>query len=177
MAIQKGSGLVVDEWTDLSRGANDDVIVTDIRRRGEKITRIVNIYDQRDTQSGERQARKLNWQRVLLQGATVLTGDINAHRSRWDPRCDVQRNAAFWEDAIDENGMEVGNDGQPTHYWTREDHQGKWVVDLMLVNRPISRWLILPDDHAARSDNDVIEWEVEAERQEEADHERVVGWN
>jgi len=31
-AIQKGSGLVVDERTDLSRGANDDVIATDVRR-------------------------------------------------------------------------------------------------------------------------------------------------
>jgi len=44
---------VVDERTVSSRGANDDVIVTDVRRRGENITRIVNIYDQRETQSGE----------------------------------------------------------------------------------------------------------------------------
>jgi len=46
MAIRKGSGLVVDEWTDLSKGANPDVTVTDVRRRrGEKIITIVNIYD------------------------------------------------------------------------------------------------------------------------------------
>jgi len=51
-AMRKGSGLVVDEQTDLSRGANDDVIPTDIRRRGQKITRIVNVSDQRDGQSG-----------------------------------------------------------------------------------------------------------------------------
>jgi hypothetical protein len=43
-AIRKGTGLVVDERTDLSRGANDDGIATDIRRRGEKITSLVNIY-------------------------------------------------------------------------------------------------------------------------------------
>jgi hypothetical protein len=48
-AIGKGTGLVVDERTDVSRGANDDIIVTDLRSKGEKITRIVNIYDQRDT--------------------------------------------------------------------------------------------------------------------------------
>jgi hypothetical protein len=71
-AIRRGSGLVVDERTDLSRGANDDVIATDVRRRGEKITRIVNVYDQRDGQSGERPAQKLNWQRVIRQGGTVL---------------------------------------------------------------------------------------------------------
>jgi hypothetical protein len=43
MAIWMGSGLVVDKWADLSRGANDDVMVIDVRRRGRKITRIVNI--------------------------------------------------------------------------------------------------------------------------------------
>jgi len=52
--IRRGSGLVVDERTDSSRGANDDDIVTDIRSRGETITWIVNVYDQKDTQSGER---------------------------------------------------------------------------------------------------------------------------
>jgi hypothetical protein len=49
--IQRGSGLVVDERTDLSTGANEDVIATDVRRRGERITRIVNVYDQKNTHS------------------------------------------------------------------------------------------------------------------------------
>jgi hypothetical protein len=31
----------------------------------------------------------------------------------------VQPDAAFWEEVTDENGLEVGNDAQPTHYWTR----------------------------------------------------------
>jgi len=53
-AIQGWSGLVVDERTDLGRGANNDVIVTDVRRRGETIIKVINIYDQKDTQSGER---------------------------------------------------------------------------------------------------------------------------
>lgn len=52
-AVHKGSGLATDEQTDLSRGANDDVIVTDVNRRGEKMMRIINIYDQRDAQTGE----------------------------------------------------------------------------------------------------------------------------
>jgi hypothetical protein len=46
---------------DMRKGANDDVIVTDVRTRGEKVTRIVNIYDQKDMQLGERPARKLRW--------------------------------------------------------------------------------------------------------------------
>jgi hypothetical protein len=58
--MRKGSGQVGDQWTDLSRGANEDVIPTDVRRSGEKITRIVNVSDQRDGQSGERPAQMLN---------------------------------------------------------------------------------------------------------------------
>ena len=176
-AIRRGSGLVVDERTDLSIGANADVIATDIRRRGERITRIVNIYDQKTTNSGERPARKLNWQRVIRQGGTVLAGDFNAQSKRWDPRCQVQRDAVFWEDVIDENGLEIGNDGRPTDHWTREDQEGESVIDLTLANRPIIKWTILADDHATGSEHEVIEWEVGVDRQAEADHERVVGWN
>jgi hypothetical protein len=51
--IRNGSGLVVDELKDLSSGANDDVIASDIRRRGERITKIVNISDEK-TRSCER---------------------------------------------------------------------------------------------------------------------------
>jgi hypothetical protein len=86
-AIRKGSGLVVDELMHLSRGTHDDVIFTDVRRRGEKITRIANVYDQRDMQSGERQAQKVHWPSVIRQGGSVLAEDFNAHSSRWDPRC------------------------------------------------------------------------------------------
>jgi hypothetical protein len=178
-AILKGSGLVVEERTDLSRGANNDVIATDIRRRGEKVTRIVNIYDQKDSQSGERErlARKRNWQRVIWQGGTVVAGDFNAHSKRWDPRCLVQWDAAFWEDVMDENGLEIGNDGRPTDYWTREDREGESVIELTLSNRPIIKWTILAEDPTTGSNHEVIEWEVGVDRQEEADYERVVGWN
>jgi GTPase SAR1 family protein len=39
------------------------------------------------------------------------------------------------------------------------------------------KWVILADNHATGSDHVVIEWEVEVDRQEEADHKRVVVWN
>ena len=72
---------------------------------------------------------------------------------------------------IEENGLEIGNDGRATEHWTREGHEGESVIDLTLANRPITMWAILADDH------EVIEWEVEADRQEEAKHERVAVWN
>jgi hypothetical protein len=78
-AIWRGSGLVVDVRTDLTRGAKEDVIATDVRRRGERITRNVNVYDQKNTHSGERPPRKLDWRRVIRHGSTVVAGDFNAH--------------------------------------------------------------------------------------------------
>jgi len=137
--------------------------------------RIVNMYYQRDTQSAARLTRKLHWQRVMRQRTTDLAGDFNAPSSRWDPRCQVQWNDALCAEVIDKNGLEVGNDGQPTHYWTREDHDGESVIGLTLANRPITKWFILEDDHTTGSDHNVIQWEVEADRQEVTDHERVVG--
>jgi len=56
-AIRRGSILVVDERTDLSRGAHEDAIATDVRRKGERIMRIVNVYDQR-TRIRERDGRE-----------------------------------------------------------------------------------------------------------------------
>ena len=176
MAIRRGSSLVVNKRMDLSRVGNDDVIATDVRRREERITMIVNVYDQKDTQSGERPVRMLNRQRVIRKGGTVLDGDFNAQSSRWHPRCQVQRNATFWEDVIHENGLEMGYDGTVTHHWTREGHEGKSVFDLTLPNGPISKWSILADNHPTGTDHKVMQREVEADRQEEADHERLVGW-
>ena len=106
---------MVDERTDCSRGANDDDITTDVRRRGEKILRMVNVYDQPCGQSGERErpGRKLNWQIVITPTGTILTGEFNTHCTQWDPRCQVQRNAAFWDDVIDENGLEISVVNRP----------------------------------------------------------------
>jgi len=96
-AVHKGSRLATDKPTDLSRGANDDVMVTDVKRRGEKITWIINVYNQRDVQTGERRVRKLNWYRAMRQGGgTIIAGDMNAHSRGWDPRCREQRNATIW---------------------------------------------------------------------------------
>ena len=89
----------------------------------------------------------------------------------------MQGAAAFWEGVSEEKRLEIGNDGWPTHQWTREAQDGESVIDLMLANRPIVKWTIMTDDHTTGSDHEVIQWEVGVERQEEADDERVVGLN
>jgi len=78
---------------------------------------------------------------------------------------------------IEENGLEIGNNGQSTHHWEREGLEGKLVIDKTLANRPITKWSIRANDHATESNHEVITWVVEVARQEEVDHERVVGWN
>jgi hypothetical protein len=90
----------------------------------------------------------------------------------------VQRDAGFWEDVIDQNGLEIGKDGEATQHWTREGHEGESVIDLMLPNRPITKCSTLANDNQATGpDHELIEWEVEVDRQEKAGHERIVGWN
>jgi len=130
MAIRKGSGLLVEQRTGSNWGANDNVIVTDVSRSGENIPRIVNIDDRRDTQSGGSQARKLDWQKVIPERESVLQGDSNAHSGRWEPTCHRQWNATFWAEVIHENGQEIGNDGQRSQCCTREDYEGRSVIDL-----------------------------------------------
>jgi hypothetical protein len=71
----------------------------------------------------------------------------------------VQRNATFWEGVIDKNGLEIVNDGRPTHHWAREDQEGESVIYQTLANRPIVRWTILAEDHAMGTDHEVIQWE------------------
>jgi hypothetical protein len=36
---------MVAEWTNFSRGAYEDVIATDVRRMGERITSIIKVYN------------------------------------------------------------------------------------------------------------------------------------
>ena len=107
----------------------------------------------------------------------MRSGDFNAHSIRQDPRCQVQRDDRFWEDLLDTNGLEIGNDGEASHHWTRDCHEGESVIDLMLPNRPITNWSMLPDYHTTGSDHEGIEFDVEVARQEQACHERVGGWN
>jgi len=78
--VRQGNGLATDQRTELSRGANDDVMVTDVKGRTEKMTRIINICYRRDILTGESRVRNLNWHRAIRQeGCTIIVGNINAH--------------------------------------------------------------------------------------------------
>jgi hypothetical protein len=78
---------------------------------------------------------------------------------------------------IDENGLEIGNGDLATHRWTREDQEGESVIDLTLATRPIMICSILADDQTTGSNHKVLELEVDVDKQEEGDHESIIGWN
>jgi len=100
--------------TDLSRGARNDVILTDVKRKVEQMTRIINMYDQRDMQTGKRHRMKNNWHNSIQGGgSTILTSDINAYSHIWHPRCRKKCHVALYDDIIDDDGLEIGNISKP----------------------------------------------------------------
>jgi hypothetical protein len=139
MAVRNGRGLSTDERTELSRGANDDVMVTKVKRRGEKMTRIINVYDEREVPTGQRRATMLNCHSAIRQrGGKIIARDIDAHSRRWNPRCREQRDATFWEKIIVEYRLEIRNDDRPTNHWAPNGKEGESTVDLTVATRPIT---------------------------------------
>jgi hypothetical protein len=65
--------------------------------------------------------------------------------------------AAYWEVIIDEHMLVIGNDDQPTQYWTRNDRQGEFIIAQTLANQPFGKWMISVGNHSTWSDNEVIE--------------------
>jgi hypothetical protein len=87
-AVRQGSGFATKARTDLSKNTLGDVIVVDIKRRGEKMTRIVNIYDQKAGETGERPVRTLNWQKIIREAVRCLreTSTATANAATQDAR-------------------------------------------------------------------------------------------
>jgi hypothetical protein len=166
-AIPKWNSLVIDERTEYCRGDNNNVIATDIPRRGQMITRIIIDYHYINTQSGETTARKLNWQKVIPQGITVLAGYFNDHTIQWDSRCQVQQNAVFCDDMIDKNSLQSGDNDKATHDYTKKNHEGQSIIKLTLAHCLFTEWFILADDYATVSNYKVIQWKVGADRHED----------
>jgi len=178
-AVRMGSGIATNKRTDLNKNRLGDLIVVDIKTRGEKMAMTLNIYDLGEGETGEIPLRRLNWQRIIRQGgcSTVLAGDFNDHSQRWDPRCTERRDATYWEEIIHEHGLVIGNDNRPTHYWMRHDSMGESVIDRTLANRSFGKCMILNGSHAIGSDLKMKKSELEMENQEEAGGTQVVGWN
>jgi len=178
-AVRQGRGFPSNALTNLSKKAVGDVNVVDINTRGQKMTWIVNVYDKREGETGERSARRLNWHRILLQGGCrmVLAGDFNTHRQCCNRRCTERRAATYWELIIDEHWLDIGNNDRHAHYWTSHDSTAESVIHLTLANRIFGKWMIVDGCYATGSEHQIIEWELEMEKQEEAGGTQVIRWN
>ena len=56
-AVRRETGLPSNEQTNFIPNKVNDILVVDITRRGQKMTRIVSIYDQREGDTGETPVR------------------------------------------------------------------------------------------------------------------------
>jgi len=121
----------------------------------------------------------MNWERVIWQGegSTVLVRARNPHSQRWDPKCTETRDATYWEEIIDEPGLVIVYDHQPTDYWTRHNSMGGSVIHLTLANLPFGEWMILDGSHTTQLDHMIIEWILEMENHDEEGGTEVVRWN
>jgi hypothetical protein len=95
-------------------------------------------------------------------------GDINAHSQRWHPRCTERRQVAYREQIIDRHGLEIGNDDRPTQYRTRNKCKPGSIIAQTLGIKPCGRWTIFDGNHATWSDHEIIQREVDMEKQQEA---------
>lgn len=179
MAVRKESSFATNKGTNLSKNVLRNAILVGIERSEDTTTWIVNIYEQREGETGERPARRLNCQRIIRQGGgvIVLAGYFHTHSQSWDQRCTEWRHATYWEEIIDKHRLVIGNDDWPTHYWTRQDSMGESVIHQTLPNRLFGKWMILDGSHVTGSGHEIIEWEFEMEMQEDAGVTQVTGWN
>jgi len=88
MTVRKGSGFTTNERNDLRWKAGNDVMIVDIKRRGEIMIIIGNIDNQRGREPGDRPARRLDWQKIIRLGgeAARSSSDISKmYFSLWKP--------------------------------------------------------------------------------------------
>jgi len=54
---------------------------------------------------------------------------------------------------------------------------GECIINQTLAIRPFEKWMILDSSYATGSDQEIIDWELNMEQQQEAGGTQVVGWN
>jgi len=93
--VCKGSNCTMNWRTELGKNAGNDSIVVDINTLAENIIMIINIFNQRATETGERAGRRQNGQQIIRQGGggMLLAGDYDTHSYYSDPRCTQLRKA------------------------------------------------------------------------------------
>lgn len=132
----KGSSHRTNEGLDLNANAGNTVIDVEINRSSKRLIRIVNIYNQRGWETGERPAEKLYWQKMIWQegGSMVPTAEINVRSKCWYPRCTELREVTYRDEIVDEHRLVIGNHDRSTNYWMLNGTKGESIIDLTLAN-------------------------------------------
>lgn len=104
-------------------------------------------------------------------------GDFNTQSQQCDPWCLERREAAYWQEIINNHGLVIVNDNWPTDNWTGIESEADSIIVLTLANQQLAKWTILEGSHAMGSDHMSIEWQVDKQKQEDAGATQVVRLN
>lgn len=130
-----------------------DIWETQWRRRMRR-TRLVNIYNRARMEGGGYAIDRIDLPQ-LVEGRTILTGDFNARSPAWDPWAERRCNAGTTEQLIEEQGLIVNNNDQPT----RHGKKCRSIIDLTLSSPRLGR---------------LATWEIDADLATPSDHEVIV---
>jgi len=106
--------------------------VLEVARPGQEKVTLVNVYDQR--RGTERPAQKAGWKKILARDRVIVAGDMNAHSGIWNPRAKARRNAAFWEELIEQYDLVVWNSEEATR-------AGPGATNISIIDLTLSRTL------------------------------------
>ncbi|KAL1581734.1 hypothetical protein WHR41_09562, partial [Cladosporium halotolerans] len=85
------------------------------RRRKVRRTRLINIYNRARMAGGGYAIDRVDLAQ-LIDGRVILAGDFNARSPAWDPWAARRCNAGTTEKLIEDHGLIVNNNDQPTRY-------------------------------------------------------------
>jgi hypothetical protein len=94
----------------------------------------------------------------LIEGRTVLTGDLNARGPTWNPWVAGRQNAGTMERLIKSHSLIVNNNNQQP---TRCGKNSRWIIDITLSN--VTRRVGTP-----------VTWKIDENLATTSDHEMIV---
>lgn len=158
-AIRNGVNFKYEVREDLAEEGAGDLVIVDLFLP-ERL-RIVNVYNQRvfkdGRQTNDKPAEKARWEDIL-KDRCVLAGDFNAHSPRWGSA--FSRDHRFWEDLMDDFGLEYVGDGKPTRF--------DKTIDLVIAttNLYCTSQVVEDENHATGSDHEMLRTWIDVPRVE-----------
>jgi endonuclease/exonuclease/phosphatase family metal-dependent hydrolase len=147
---------------DLEKGAGGNIQVLDMQQYSQHQVWVVNIYNALRQSDKTEPARYADWAHII-NANTILAGDVNAHRPRWNSKCTIPIDYLILEGLMDDYDLRYVGDGQETHRQTGQQQHS--VLDMVFTTmelQPHTMACRLDDPaYATLSDHEVMWWVVD----------------